>query len=203
MPTAGGREEPDERLLRSALDAALEVRRIARDPEELELEREHDGVERGAGARLGRRRVERVEEPRQRGEGALVRLLLREQPQHRLEPDQSDLEAVRVAADRVVRADERGAGDRLELAATLMEHELDVGERLQAGPEARLRLAHALRDRADAAASRVYTCRIRSASPSRNERRTTASDVVERAMAPVYERSWPEPTAAFGGTAAE
>ena len=46
-------------------------------------------------------------------------------------------------------ADERCAGDGVELAAALVQDELDVGERLQAGAEPRLRLANALRDRAD------------------------------------------------------
>ena len=83
------------------------------------------------------------------------RLLLGEQPQHRLEPDQADLEPVRVRADAIVRADERRAGDRVELAATLVEDELDVGERLEAAAEAGLRLPHALRDGADAPRSCV------------------------------------------------
>ena len=42
------------------------------------------------------------------------------------------------------------ARHRLELAAAVVEDELDVRERLEAGAEARLRLAHALRDGADA-----------------------------------------------------
>ena len=50
----------------------------------------------------------------------------------------------------VVRADERRAGDGVEVAAPLVQDELDVGERLQARAEARLRLADALRDGADA-----------------------------------------------------
>ena len=109
------------------------------------------GSSAGARARPRRRVVERVEEAGQRREGLLVRLLLGEEPQHRLEPDHPDLQPVRIGADAVVRADERGAGDGVELAAALVQDELDVRERLQAGAEARLRLPNALRDGADAA----------------------------------------------------
>ena len=52
-------------------------------------------------------------------------------------------------ARRVVRAEQLHAGDRLELPAALVQHQLDVTERLEPRAEARLRLAHALRDRAD------------------------------------------------------
>ena len=45
-----------------------------------------------------------------------------------------------------------GAGDRLQLAGALVQHQLDVRERLEPRAEARLRPPHALRDRADAAA---------------------------------------------------
>ena len=41
---------------------------------------------------------------------------------------------------------------RLQLAAALVELQLDVAERLEARPEPGLRLAHALRHRADASA---------------------------------------------------
>ena len=126
------------------------------------------------GARGGSSSSE-VEEARQRRERALVRLLLGEEPQHRLGADQADREPVGLLARLVVRADELDAGDGLELARALVEHQLDVRERLEPRAEARLRAAHALRDGADPAAVGVYTCRTRSASPSRNERSTTAS----------------------------
>ena len=61
---AGGGEKGNERIGRSTLDARLEVRRVAGDPQQLELEREHDRVERGAHPRPGRNAVERLEEPR-------------------------------------------------------------------------------------------------------------------------------------------
>ncbi len=50
--------------------------------------------------------------------------------------------------------DQRDARHRVQLAGALVEHELDVRERLQTRTEARLRLAHALRDGADPAALR-------------------------------------------------
>ena len=48
--------------------------------------------------------------------------------------------------------DEIHAGDGLQLARTLMEHQLDVRERLQPRTKARLRLADPFRDRANPAA---------------------------------------------------
>ena len=45
-----------------------------------------------------------------------------------------------------------GAGDGLQLAGALVQHQLDVRERLEPAAEARLRPPHALRHRADAAA---------------------------------------------------
>ena len=51
-----------------------------------------------------------------------------------------------------MRAQELDAGDRLELPRSLVQHQLDVRERLEPRAEARLRLADALRDRADPAA---------------------------------------------------
>ena len=72
--------------------------------------------------------------------------------QHRLEPDEPDPEPARVLARHAMRLDEVDAGDRVQLAAALVEHQLDVAERLEAGAEARLRAPDALRDRSDPAA---------------------------------------------------
>ena len=60
-------------------------------PEQLELEREHERVEAGPRSSRWLVLVERVEEARQREERTLVALLLREQAQHRLEADEPDL----------------------------------------------------------------------------------------------------------------
>ena len=145
----GTRGEADEPGL-AALDAARQVRQVAREPEQLQLEGEDERVERRA-LRARRRVVEQVEEPRERGEGALVRLRLAEEAQHRLGADQADVQAVAVLAGGVVRAQELDPGDRLELAGSLVEHQLDVRERLEPGAEPRVRLPHAFRDCADAA----------------------------------------------------
>ena len=145
----GSGEVADEAVGPAALDAALEVRDVAGEPQQLELERERERIERGTSARAGRNRIHGGEEPRQRLERALVALLLDEEPQHRLGADEPDREAVRILARGPVRVDERDAGDRVQLAGSLVEHQLDVRERLEPRAEARLRLAHALRHRAD------------------------------------------------------
>ena len=98
-----------------------------------------------------RRVIEEVEEPRHRSERPLVRLLLAEEPQHRLSADHPDGKAVVVLPRYPVRPDELRGGHGLQLAATAMEDELDVRERLQAGAEARHRLPYALRHGADPA----------------------------------------------------
>ena len=82
------------------------MRQEALEPEQLQLEREDERIEGGPPARLRRPRVQRIEEPRQGKERAVVPLLLGVEAEHRLEADEPDLEAVRVDADRVVRADE-------------------------------------------------------------------------------------------------
>src|SRR5581483_3512627 len=83
---------------------------------------------------------------------ALVPLLLGEEPQHRLGADQPDAQPVVVVPGRLVGAAQDDARDRLQLARALVQLELDVREGLEAPPEARGRLAHALRDGAEAAA---------------------------------------------------
>ena len=94
-----------------------------------------------------RETVERLDETRQRLERARVPLLLDVQAQHRLGTDEPDRQPIRILARRPVRIDERCAGDRMQLSRALMEEELDMGKRLEPRAEARLRLAHALRDR--------------------------------------------------------
>ncbi len=122
------------------------MREVAGEPEELELERERERVERGPLGRAARQLVEQVEEPRQRLERARVPLLLVEQAQHRLGTDEPDAEPVRVLTGACMRADEIDAGDRAQLARALVQLQLDVRERLQPRAEPALRLAHALRD---------------------------------------------------------
>jgi len=69
------------------------MRQVAREPEQLELEREPERVERRPRTAV-RRVVEKIEEARHRGERALVRLLLTEEAQHRLGADHPDGKAV-------------------------------------------------------------------------------------------------------------
>ena len=142
----------DEPFDGAALDAAVEMRHVARDPEQLQLEGEDERVERRNGGRAGRDHVEPVEEAGQRGERALVRLLLGEEPQHRLGADQADREPVGILPRLVVGGAQVGSGHRLQLAGALVQHQLDVRERLEPAAEARLRPPHALRDGAHAAA---------------------------------------------------
>ena len=82
-----------------------------------------------------------------RREGAIVRLLLGEEAQHRLEPDHPHLELVGAGADPVVGADERRAGDGLELAPALVQHQLYVenGSSLAPKPDFVFRTPFALR----------------------------------------------------------
>ena len=127
------------------------MRRVAREPQQLELEPERERVERRTGRRAACERVHQVEEARDRLEGPCVRLLLREQAQHRLGTDEADAEPVLVRPGRVVRPDQLDARHRAELAAAVVHHQLDVGERLEARAEARLRAPDALRHRADSA----------------------------------------------------
>jgi len=128
------------------------VRQVTGEPEQLQLEREPERVELRPSPGAVLEPVEEAEEPGQRLERARVRLRLGEQPQHRLEADQADPEAVGVLARGVVRPDQVRARHRLELAGALVEQELHVAERLEPAAEARLRLADPLRDRADAPA---------------------------------------------------
>ena len=77
-----------------------------------------------------------------------VRVLFDEEAQHRLEADVAHGHPVAVDAPALVGAQKVGAADGAELPSPLVEHELDVAERLQPRAEARLRLAHALGYRA-------------------------------------------------------
>ena len=146
------RQIADELADLSALDAALEVRDIAGEPEELQLKGERERIEPGTTSRAGRQGVDRREESRERLERALVPLLLDEEAQHRLGADEPDREPIRILARCAVRVDERDARDGVELARALVEQQLDVRERLEPRAEPRLGLADPLRDGADPAA---------------------------------------------------
>src|SRR5207244_1458388 len=101
------------------------------------------------GARLGERATQETGE---RGEGTRVRLLLAVEPEHRLETDEPDAEAIRVLTRGAVRVDEVDRRDRLQLAAALVEDRLDVRERLEPRAEPRLRPPDPLRHRPNPAA---------------------------------------------------
>jgi hypothetical protein len=127
------------------------VRQVAGEPEELQLEREHERVcLRSAGP--GLELVEELEEASKGAEGSLVRLLLGEEAQHRFRGDQADVEAKGLLARRSVRLQQLDPGDRLQLTAPLVEEQLDMAERLESRAEARLRLPHALGHSSHAAA---------------------------------------------------
>src|SRR5439155_17857601 len=129
-----------------------DVRQVARKPEQLQLERESEGFQCRPPRRRARQLVEEVEEAGQGLERARVRLLLRKESQHRLAADEADPEPVRILSRVRMRLDQVDAGDRVQLAAPLVEEGLHVAQRLEPPPEARRRLADPLRDRAHTAA---------------------------------------------------
>ena len=122
--------------------------KVAGQPEKLELEREPERVQLGTSGDT--RLVEQIEEPGEGREDAVVLLLLGEEAEDGLGADEADGEPQRVVADRGVWTNERGTRHRSELAAAMMENELDMGQRLEATPEPRSRLAGTLGDGADA-----------------------------------------------------
>ena len=79
------------------------MRQVTGEPEQLELEREREWVERRLCGRPARNRVETLEEARQRREGTLVALLLREEAQHRLGAHEPDTEPVGLVPHLVMR----------------------------------------------------------------------------------------------------
>src|SRR5262249_55710324 len=95
----------------------------------------------------GRGLIEEVEKAGQRSERAVVRLLLGEQAQHRLGTDQANRQAIRVLPGSAMRVDDLDAGDGVQLAAPLVEQDLDVAGGPDPAAEAGLRAPDALRDR--------------------------------------------------------
>src|SRR5581483_7376814 len=98
------------------------------EPQELELERERERLECRPAACAEPGDVDEVEEPRQRREGAGVRLRLAEELEHRLRADERDAEARPLLPRLAVRGEELRPGDRLQLARPLVQQELDVRE---------------------------------------------------------------------------
>ena len=83
------RRVADDVLLSSTLGAAADVRQVAREPEQFQLERKAKRIELGA-RRTAVRLVEEIEEAGDRHEDAVVSLLLREEVQHGLGADEAD-----------------------------------------------------------------------------------------------------------------
>lgn len=144
--------EADQGAVVPARRAAGQVREVPGEPEQLELKRENERIQTGRRGEVGRRSlVEDVQEAGQGVEGTWILVVLQEEPQDCLEPDMADGEPEPVGAARVMRTHKVDTGDRVQLAAPLVEDDLDVRERFQAASEARHRLARALRDCPDPA----------------------------------------------------
>src|SRR6266542_302455 len=149
--TAGPRRVADEGSLSPALRAAAQVREVAGQPEQLELEGEAERVELGPTGGSSGPVVQQVEEAGQRLEGARACLLLVEEAEHRLRTHEPDAEPVRILANRRMRMDEVGARLGRKLPGALVQNELHVAQGLQPPAETRARLADTLRHRPDAA----------------------------------------------------
>ncbi len=131
--------------------AAVEHRREAGDPVELEPECEQQRLARDRGA--GRRaRLERLEEAAERLERLRRGLALGEQPRDGLGTRDADREPCGILAHPPVALDDVGTGDGAELAAAEVHLQVDAGQRLEASAEARAGASHALGDQPDAAA---------------------------------------------------
>jgi hypothetical protein len=124
------------------------VRQIPRQPEQLQLKRKSERIERGA-RRSRLELVDKVEESCQGLERSRVPFLLCEQAQHRLGPDEPNPEPVLLLSDGVMRVQQLDSRDGLKLSRPLVQQHLDMGERLEARAEPRLRLADSLCDSAD------------------------------------------------------
>ena len=89
------------------------MREVTGEPEELQLKRQRERVERRTRRSARRDLVEELQEARERSERTRVRLLLRKEAQRRLDPYESDREPVRIFPRLPVRVDQLGARDRL------------------------------------------------------------------------------------------
>ena len=138
-----GGPEPD--IGRPAHRARREGRVEAREGKELQQERLGDG------RRIGRLRVERPEPGQQEDRQPDVPFVLLRDLVDGLEHRLAGREQAQVVPDVPVRRDDLRLGDRVERAATPVEHQVDVGERLEPPSEPRGGLPDALGDGANLA----------------------------------------------------
>jgi hypothetical protein len=125
------------------------VRQVARERQQLQLEGQAEPVVLGVRGAL-ERPGKQLQEPAQALVGPWIRLGLGEQLQHRLRPDLADRQRVAVGPHLLLRADDVGARDGVQLAAALVQDQRGARQRLQPRSEARAGLAHALGDRVHA-----------------------------------------------------
>ncbi len=78
------------------------MRQVTREPEKLELERQRQGISRGAALDLPPDRLEQVEKAHERVERLRVRIVLDEQAKHRLDADMADRDRVRIGRDVLI-----------------------------------------------------------------------------------------------------
>ena len=144
-PPADARES-DQRPGAAAGGAGVEVRQVAGDRQQLELERQPERVERRARPSPGQpsstsRKRASPANARWFGSGSTNSLSTASAP---ISPTASRCGS---PAHRVVGVDDVGAGDGVQLAPPLVQHQRGVGQRLQPRAEPRRGLAHALGDR--------------------------------------------------------
>ena len=129
----------DERRLRAALGARVEVRLVPGQPQQLSWKASASGSSAGRRDGPAAHLPGELEEAEQRPERALVRLLLGEEPEHRLRSDERDAEPVGILARLAVRSNQVDRGDRLQLAPALVQLELDVRAARAGRPRERVR----------------------------------------------------------------
>ena len=135
---AGSCRESDKRSVGAAAGAAGEMRQIPGEPQELELEGEREWIEHGPVPPSCSRSfwtVQNVEEAHERVERTGILVMLDEQPQNGLEPDVAHRRSVGIARQALMRPEEVDARHGPELAAALVELNVDVAERLEPCPE--------------------------------------------------------------------
>ncbi len=147
---AGGARERDDPLPLAAAGAGAELGREPRRQSQLQPEGEPDRVpvrpEAGDGILAGPA-VEQRQVAAEQVVGGPVRLGRVEQPQDRVAAPRRGPDRDAVGAQARVAVDRRGAGHGAEVAAPLVQHQVEAEERLEAPAEPRLRPPRALRDR--------------------------------------------------------